>query len=106
MKDLKERFLRLRASGLFANGLLLFCVTWMTWNWLAPFGWQFDPAPWEALTLCLSIEASWATALLYQSQLRSDEKFRTVMERNHAEQAQRVKEVLALLESEDNEEVK
>lgn len=96
-----------RAMGTpwFLIGLTLFCVAWMAWNSLMPEGWRFDSAAlgFTALTLVLSLQASYAAPLILLAQNRQDDRDRVGMEqdrqraeRNLADTEYLAREIVAL----------
>jgi uncharacterized membrane protein len=89
----------------FLIGLTLFCVMWMAWNSLMPEGWRFDSAAlgFTALTLVLSLQASYAAPLILLAQNRQDDRDRVGMEqdrqraeRNLADTEYLAREIVAL----------
>lgn len=85
--------------------LTLFCAIWITWNVLAPTGWRFDSAAlgFTALTLMLSVQASYAAPLILLAQNRQDDRDRVQIEqdrqraeRNLADTEYLAREVVAL----------
>lgn len=96
-----------RAMGTpwFLIGLTLFCVAWMAWNSLMPEQWRFDSAAlgFTALTLMLSLQASYAAPLILLAQNRQDDRDRVAMEqdrqraeRNLADTEYLAREIVAL----------
>ncbi|WP_425562946.1 DUF1003 domain-containing protein [Microbacterium gilvum] len=96
-----------RAMGTpwFLIGLTLFCALWMAWNSLMPEGWRFDSAAlgFTALTLVLSLQASYAAPLILLAQNRQDDRDRVGMEqdrqraeRNLADTEYLAREIVAL----------
>jgi uncharacterized membrane protein len=96
-----------RAMGTpwFLFGLSLFVVLWMLWNLFAPTDWQFDRADYGfiALTLVLSLQASYAAPLILLAQNRQDDRDRVQIEqdrqraeRNLADTEYLAREVVAL----------
>ena len=75
-----------RAMGTptFLLSLTLFCVLWMGWNSLAPDDWRFDSADigFTALTLVLSLQASYAAPLILLAQNRQDDRDRVQIEQD------------------------
>jgi uncharacterized membrane protein len=75
-----------RAMGTpwFLFALTLFVILWMTWNTLAPERWQFDRADYGfiALTLVLSLQASYAAPLILLAQNRQDDRDRVQIEQD------------------------
>ena len=89
----------------FLIGLTLFCVAWMGYNTLTPKPWQFDSAAigFTALTLVLSLQASYAAPLILLAQNRQDDRDRVQFEqdrqraeRNLADTEYLAREVVAL----------
>ena len=85
--------------------LTIIVVSWMTFNTLAPVGWRFDSADigFTALTLILSLQASYAAPLILLAQNRQDDRDRVAMEqdrqraeRNLADTEYLAREVVAL----------
>jgi uncharacterized membrane protein len=96
-----------RAMGTpwFLFGLSLFVVLWMLWNLFAPKDLQFDRADYGfiALTLVLSLQASYAAPLILLAQNRQDDRDRVQIEqdrqraeRNLADTEYLAREVVAL----------
>ena len=85
--------------------LTVFCIVWLTYNVLAPVGWRFDSAAlgFTALTLILSLQASYAAPLILLAQNRQDDRDRVQIEqdrqraeRNLADTEYLAREVVAL----------
>jgi uncharacterized membrane protein len=85
--------------------LTLFCILWMTWNTLAPANLRFDSIGFGfiALTLVLSLQASYAAPLILLAQNRQDDRDRVQIEqdrqraeRNLADTEYLAREVVAL----------
>ncbi|RWZ49685.1 DUF1003 domain-containing protein [Labedella phragmitis] len=96
-----------RAMGTpwFLMGLTLFCVAWIIYNTLAPEDARFDSAAlgFTALTLILSLQASYAAPLILLAQNRQDDRDRVQIEqdrqraeRNLADTEYLAREVVAL----------
>ncbi|MDJ1113490.1 DUF1003 domain-containing protein [Microbacterium dauci] len=64
--------------------LTLFCVAWIVWNTAAPIGLRFDDAAlgFTALTLMLSLQASYAAPLILLAQNRQDDRDRVQIEQD------------------------
>ncbi|MCX7521936.1 DUF1003 domain-containing protein [Microbacterium sp. STN6] len=64
--------------------LTLFCVLWISWNVMAPTGLRFDSADYGfiALTLVLSLQASYAAPLILLAQNRQDDRDRVQIEQD------------------------
>lgn len=85
--------------------LTMFCVLWILWNTLAPEAWRFDSAAigFTALTLILSLQASYAAPMILLAQNRQDDRDRVQIEqdrqraeRNLADTEFLAREVVAL----------
>lgn len=85
--------------------LSLFCVLWIIWNTLTPENWRFDAAAngFTALTLMLSLQASYAAPLILLAQNRQDDRDRVQIEqdrqraeRNLADTEYLAREIVAL----------
>ncbi|WP_150957583.1 DUF1003 domain-containing protein [Microbacterium testaceum] len=85
--------------------LTLFCVLWMGWNSIAPDELRFDSAAigFTALTLVLSLQASYAAPLILLAQNRQDDRDRVQIEqdrqraeRNLADTEYLAREIVAL----------
>lgn len=85
--------------------LTLFCVLWILWNTLAPSPLRFDDAAlgFTALTLMLSLQASYAAPLILLAQNRQDDRDRVQIEqdrqraeRNLADTEYLAREIVAL----------
>ncbi len=73
-----EKFARFMGTPQFLFYMTIFCVFWLIWNTLAPQDWRFDSAAlgFTALTLMLSLQASYAAPLLLLAQNRQDDRDR------------------------------
>ncbi|WP_173924434.1 DUF1003 domain-containing protein [Agromyces sp. Marseille-P2726] len=89
----------------FLLALSMFVVAWMLWNTFAPSHLQFDRADYGfiALTLVLSLQASYAAPLILLAQNRQDDRDRVQIEqdrqraeRNLADTEYLAREVVAL----------
>ena len=82
------RFTEAIARGMgtpwFLLGLSIFVVLWMLYNTLAPEGIRFDSAEigFTALTLILSLQASYAAPLILLAQNRQDDRDRVQIEQD------------------------
>ncbi|RLP80773.1 DUF1003 domain-containing protein [Mycetocola lacteus] len=111
-KNSSDRFGRFtewvaRAMGTpgFLVGLTLFCVAWIAYNSWGPENIRFDSAAFgfTALTLILSLQASYAAPLILLAQNRQDDRDRVQIEqdrqraeRNLADTEYLAREVVAL----------
>ena len=112
MSDDNDRFGRFtewvaRAMGtpMFLLLLSVFCIAWLGWNTWGPAEWRFDSAAFgfTALTLMLSLQASYAAPLILLAQNRQDDRDRVQIEqdrqraeRNLADTEYLAREIVAL----------
>lgn len=84
-----EGIARFMGTPQFLLWMSLFCVLWLGWNTWAPEDWRFDSAAlgFTALTLMLSLQASYAAPLLLLAQNRQDDRDRVSLreDRDRAE---------------------
>ncbi|MFI8593473.1 DUF1003 domain-containing protein [Microbacterium sp. NPDC078428] len=89
----------------FLVGLSAFCAGWILWNTIAPEHLRFDSAAFgfTALTLVLSLQASYAAPLILLAQNRQDDRDRVQIEqdrqraeRNLADTEYLAREIVAL----------
>ena len=85
--------------------LTVFVAIWMAWNSMAPTQWRFDSADigFTALTLMLSLQASYAAPMILLAQNRQDDRDRVSIqqdrqraERNTADLEYLAREIVAL----------
>ncbi|MDJ0334502.1 DUF1003 domain-containing protein [Salinibacterium sp. G-O1] len=87
-RDRFGRFTESIARGMgtpwFLFGLSIFVILWMIYNTLAPEGIRFDSAAigFTALTLILSLQASYAAPLILLAQNRQDDRDRVQIEQD------------------------
>lgn len=87
-RDRFGRFTEAIARGMgtpwFLFGLSIFVVIWMIYNTVAPDNWRFDSAAigFTALTLILSLQASYAAPLILLAQNRQDDRDRVQIEQD------------------------
>ncbi|MGD8167827.1 DUF1003 domain-containing protein [Herbiconiux sp. P16] len=102
---LTEAIARAMGTPWFLFGLSLFVILWMLFNTLGPEAWRFDSAAigFTALTLILSLQASYAAPLILLAQNRQDDRDRVQFEqdrqrseRNLADTEYLAREVVAL----------
>lgn len=100
-----EAIARAMGTPWFLLGLTIFSVVWITFNSLAPESWRFDSAAigFTALTLLLSLQASYAAPMILLAQNRQDDRDRVQFEqdrvraeRNLADTEYLAREVVAL----------
>jgi uncharacterized membrane protein len=89
----------------FLLGLTIFAIVWMGFNTFAPVAWRFDSYAigFTALTLILSLQASYAAPMILLAQNRQDDRDRVQFEqdrqraeRNLADTEYLAREVVAL----------
>jgi uncharacterized membrane protein len=102
---LTESIARGMGTPWFLLGLSVFAVAWLIFNSLAPEAWRFDSAAlgFTALTLILSLQASYAAPMILLAQNRQDDRDRVQFEqdrqraeRNLADTEYLAREVVAL----------
>lgn len=73
-----ENFARFMGTPQFLLYMTVFCIVWLFWNSFAPEDFRFDSAAlgFTALTLMLSLQASYAAPLLLLAQNRQDDRER------------------------------
>ncbi len=100
-----EWIARAMGTPMFLLLLSLFCVSWLAWNTLMPEEIRFDSAAngFTALTLMLSLQASYAAPLILLAQNRQDDRDRVQIEqdrqraeRNLADTEYLAREIVAL----------
>ena len=100
-----ESIARWMGTPWFIVALTIFCAIWLVWNTVAPEAWRFDQAAlgFTALTLILSLQASYAAPLILLAQNRQDDRDRVQIEqdrqraeRNLADTEYLAREVVAL----------
>ena len=100
-----EWIARNMGTPFFLIALTVFCVAWIAWNTLMPAQMRFDSAAngFTALTLMLSLQASYAAPLILLAQNRQDDRDRVQIEqdrqraeRNLADTEYLAREIVAL----------
>jgi uncharacterized membrane protein len=79
-----EGIARFMGTPRFLVYLTLFCILWIAWNTLAPHALQFDKSEngFTALTLMLSLQASYAAPLILLAQNRQTDRDRVTVEQD------------------------
>lgn len=79
-----EKIARFSGTPQFLIYLTVFVVAWIAWNTLAPKSWQFDSAQlgFTALTLMLSLQASYSAPLILLAQNRQDDRDRVQVQQD------------------------
>lgn len=108
-RDRFGRFTEVIARGMgtpwFLVGLSAFCAAWLAWNTMLPPELRFDSSDngFTALTLVLSLQASYAAPLILLAQNRQDDRDRVQIEqdrqraeRNLADTEYLAREIVAL----------
>ena len=80
---LSERIARFIGTGRFLVYMTVFVVVWLVWN-AAEWRLQFDNYPFIALTLMLSLQASYAAPLILLAQNRQADRDRVQYEQDRA----------------------
>jgi uncharacterized membrane protein len=81
-----ERIAYFLGTPAFILWLTIICVAWLAWNTLAPESLRFDSASlgFTALTLMLSLQASYAAPLILLAQNRQTERDKVAMEQDRS----------------------
>ncbi len=81
---ISESIARFLGTPRFIIWLTIFCILWIAWNSLAPDGARFDKASngFTALTLVLSLQASYAAPLILLAQNRQADRDRVTAEQD------------------------
>lgn len=81
---ISEGIARFLGTPRFLVYLTVFCIAWLAWNSFAPEPWRFDSAAFgfTALTLMLSLQASYAAPLILLAQNRQDDRDRVAAEQD------------------------
>ena len=77
-----ESFARYMGTAKFILWMTLFVIVWVLWNVLAPRDLRFDEPPFIALTLMLSLQASYAAPLILLAQNRQEQRDKVVGEQD------------------------
>lgn len=79
-----ERIARAMGTPWFLLALTIFCALWLAWNTMAPEHLRFDSAAigFTALTLILSVQASYAAPMILLAQNRQDDRDRVQIEQD------------------------
>ncbi|NKX53763.1 DUF1003 domain-containing protein [Arthrobacter mobilis] len=100
-----EKFARFMGTPQFLMWMTVFCLVWLAWNTFGPEALRFDSAAlgFTALTLMLSLQASYAAPLLLLAQNRQDDRDKVALqqdrqraERNLADTEYLTRELAAL----------
>lgn len=79
-----ESFARFMGTPQFLMWMTVFCLVWLTWNTFGPESLRFDSAAlgFTALTLMLSLQASYAAPLLLLAQNRQDDRDKVTLQQD------------------------
>ena len=77
-----ESFARYMGTAKFILWMTLFVIVWVLWNVLAPPDLRFDKPPFIALTLMLSLQASYAAPLILLAQNRQEQRDKVIAEQD------------------------
>ncbi|CAM3752903.1 DUF1003 domain-containing protein [Nocardioides zeicaulis] len=77
-----ESFARYMGTAKFILWMTLFVIVWVAWNVLAPADLRFDEPPFIALTLMLSLQASYAAPLILLAQNRQEQRDKVIAEQD------------------------
>ncbi|MCU1345642.1 MAG: hypothetical protein JWL70_1908 [Acidimicrobiia bacterium] len=82
--NFSEAIARYLGTARFLVMQTVLCIFWVSWNYLAPRHWQFDPSNrgLVLLTLALSLQAAYAAPLILLAQNRQEDRERTQSERD------------------------
>ncbi|MDR1188851.1 MAG: DUF1003 domain-containing protein [Bifidobacteriaceae bacterium] len=82
-----EAIARFMGTARFLVWMTVFCIAWLAWNTLAPEVLRFDKAAngFTALTLMLSLQASYAAPLILLAQNRQDDRDRVTADRDRVQ---------------------
>lgn len=89
-----ERIARFTGTPQFLIYLTVFVALWIGWNTLAPEAWRFDSVEigFTALTLMLSLQASYSAPLILLAQNRQDDRDRVTAQRDRQVAAQNLED--------------
>jgi uncharacterized membrane protein len=74
--NFSERVARFIGTARFLVYQTVLCISWVSWNVLAPSDLRFDPGPFIGLTLLLSLQAAYAAPLILLAQNRQEDRDR------------------------------
>ncbi|MCG2622807.1 DUF1003 domain-containing protein [Arthrobacter sp. I2-34] len=79
-----EKFARFMGTPQFLVWMSVFCIVWLGWNTFGPEPLRFDSAAlgFTALTLMLSLQASYAAPLLLLAQNRQDDRDKVTLQQD------------------------
>lgn len=77
-----ESFARYMGTAKFILWMTMFVIVWVAWNLLAPGDLRFDEPPFIALTLMLSLQASYAAPLILLAQNRQEQRDKVIAEQD------------------------
>jgi uncharacterized membrane protein len=97
--ELSEAIARFLGTPAFIFWLTIFCIVWIGWNTLAPESWRFDSSDYgfTALTLVLSLQASYAAPLILFAQNRQAEREKLAIEQDREDSARNLNDTEYIL---------
>ncbi len=84
---ISERVARQIGSWRFIALMTIFVTAWVLWNTIGPMQYRFDPWPFLALTLMLSLQASYAAPLILLAQNRQADRDRVQIAQDRTQAA-------------------
>ena len=84
---ISERVARQIGSWRFIALMTIFVTAWVLWNTIGPMQYRFDPWPFLALTLMLSLQASYAAPLVLLAQNRQADRDRVQIAQDRTQAA-------------------
>ena len=84
---ISERVARQIGSWRFIALMTIFVTVWVLWNTIGPMQYRFDPWPFLALTLMLSLQASYAAPLILLAQNRQADRDRVQIAQDRTQAA-------------------
>ena len=84
---LSERVARRIGSWRFIALMTIFIIAWILWNTIGPENYRVDPWPFLALTLMLSLQASYAAPLILLAQNRQADRDRVQIAQDRTQAA-------------------
>jgi uncharacterized membrane protein len=97
--ELSEGIARFLGTPAFIFWLTIFCILWIGWNTLAPESWRFDSSDYgfTALTLVLSLQASYAAPLILLAQSRQAQREKLSIEQDREDAARNLNDTEYIL---------
>jgi sugar/nucleoside kinase (ribokinase family)/uncharacterized membrane protein len=97
--DVSEAIAGFLGTPKFIFWLTIFCILWLGWNTLAPENWRFDSADhgFTALTLMLSLQASYAAPLILFAQNKQAQRDQVSIEQDREDAARNLNDTEFIL---------